>query len=428
MPRDRRPWTLRVAGSLGVALLLAACSKKDAEPSTDPLPLIPADIHGVYGRTAKDTPGLTVDATGLAFGELRLTIHAGQLEGDTVRVERATVHWAKLEPKTCTGTIARQGDRLLLSLYEVGGREEGCDSVLAAEWFRWTELDALPEPLRGRYNVLTVGEDQLRLELGWFAAELRTAKIFELPGSNDERVELLVDGVVVSDPVGEGTDGEAAEGETETACAGTITLAEGWLESEFWVPAKFDGERDSDDPLVRAAWVEHDRRCRDWKGRAQKFEIELDRLPKAPIANAETTLTVGPERVELASPDATCSQELWRTESIASGRGVAGGERLTLGKAEPTEVSSSCQSRMRLWCERDAGNVGPDGAGYDSTIPPSEEVVTCRDALLHELCPSTITISPVSDRRYTLAVEPMVFAEIGCIDTRGDFTVQTPAP
>ena len=120
-----------------LAMLAAfACKPKDETLSTEPLEIIPAEIQGTYGRTAEDAPGMQVSASGLVFDEMTLTIHAGTMEGDTVRVERATLAWEKLEPKTCSGTIARQGDRLLLNLYQVDGGQERCESTLDAEWSR----------------------------------------------------------------------------------------------------------------------------------------------------------------------------------------------------------------------------------------------------------------------------------------------------
>lgn len=406
----RAPTALALAVS---AFALIGCNKKDKEPSTDPLELIPAELHGAYGRTAQDTPGLIVGATGLEFGEMKMVIHEGKMEGDTVRIERASLTWPGLDPKTCTGTISRQKGRLLMSLYEVGGNREECEIILDAAWSWWEPIAELPEPLQGRYNVLSVAGTELKIELGWFEAKMVTDKIYRLPGSNDVRVELLLDGKVVH----EDDDGKTVE----TPCTGTIKLEDGWLSSDFWVPTRFKPKPDEPDPAVHERFEQHERICQDWQGRAQKFEVDLGRLPKQPIKKGEVSLTIAADKVVLDSPALRCEQELWRTESISARPGVFGGERMTLGKAEPSNVSDRCRLNMRIVCERDQGN---DTSALDAAVPPSEEVGLCMKTLEHDLCPETITVQAISDIRYKFAVEPRVFNEIACVDTTGDFSVQ----
>jgi hypothetical protein len=396
-----------------------ACKDKDEALSTEPLELLPADLHGTYGRTANDAPGMTVSASGLEFDEMKLVIHQGKLEGDTVRVERATLQWEKLEPKTCTGTIARLGDRLLLDLYEVGGAQGKCDSVLESEWSRWQPLAELPAPLHGRYDtfsemMFSVSGKQLRLDLGWFKADMITSSIAQLPGSNDERVALLIDDAKVSFE----TDGV----KVETTCTGTLELADGWLSTDFWVPRRFElepGSAEANDPVAQAKLAEQRDSCEAWKGRAQKFEISMDGLPKAPIKKREVSLAITTEKVVLDSPALRCEQELWGTETVPTRHGVFGGQRMTLGKAEPSAVSEACRLNMRIWCERQEGNDNVDAA-----TPPSEWVAECMQQQEHELCPATITVQAISDLRYKFAIEPFAFNEIACVDTSGDFALQ----
>jgi hypothetical protein len=396
------------------SLALIACNKNDKEPSTEPLELIPAELHGAYGRTQQDSPGMTVSATGLEFGEMQMIIHEGKMEGDTVRIERATLQWQKLEPKTCTGTLSRQKDRLLMSLYEVGGNQAECEKLLDAEWFHWQPLTELPEPLQGRYNVLSIASKELKIELGWFEAKMVTDKIYELPGSNDVRVELLVDeGKVVH----EDEDGEVVE----TPCTGIVKLDGGWLSTDFWVPTRFEPKPGEEDLAIVSKFDEHSRICADWKGRAQKFEVDLANLPKAAVERADVSLAITPDKVVLDSPALRCEQDLWGTESITSRPGLFGGERMTLGKAEPTNVSDRCRLNMRIWCERDQGN---DTSALDASVAPSDEVADCMAELEHNLCPDSITVQAISDIRYKLGVEPRLFNEIACVDTTGDFSVR----
>jgi hypothetical protein len=405
-----RASTMLILGLCGLALL--GC-KENGEPSTEPLELIPAELHGVYGRTPQDTPGLTVNATGIEFGDLKFTIHEGKLEGDTVRIERATLQWQKLEPKTCSGTVSRQGDQLLFTLYEVGGGQKNCDSLLEAAWFAWEPLTELPAALQGRYNVLTIAANQLKVELGWFEATMRTDKIYRLHGSNDVRVELLVDDGKILAVQEDGTS-------VETTCTGTIKLDEGWLSTEFWVPKQFQPKPDEADQAVLDKFAAHERTCTDWEGRAQKFVVDLARLPKAPISKDQTSLTIAKDKVVLASPDMRCEQELWQTESVSASYGILGGERMTLGNAEPTAVSKDCAIKQRIWCERDVGN---ETVGLDTASEPADNVQFCLDELERLMCPDTILVQPVSDIRSKLAIEPALIYEVGCLDLTGDFSL-----
>jgi hypothetical protein len=405
------------------SLVSIACNKKDETLSTEPLELIPADLQGIYGRTPNDAPGMTVSATGLEFDEMKLVIHQGKMEGDTVRVERATLQWEKLEPKTCTGTISREGDRLLMSLYEIDGAKEKCESVLAAEWFRWQPLTELPASMHGRYDagaetLFSIAGNSMRLDLGWFRSELTTRAIAQLPGSNDVRTLLLIDDAKV---VYEGDDLKI-----EIECAGTIELEDGWLSSDFWLPRRFEpvpGGAELDE-IAKQKLDEHREGCEAWDGRAHKFEVSMEGLPKAPIKKGEVSLAIGtdkPDMVVLDSPALRCEQELWGTESVPSGYGVFGGQRMTLGKAEPTRVSDACRRNMRIWCERQEGTAPAD---VDLAALPSEWVAGCMQTTERELCPATITVQAISDLRYKFMVAPITFNELACVDTTGDFTLQ----
>jgi len=410
---------LRASTAVLLALACIACKDKNENLSTEPLELIPAELQGTYGRTPQDAPGMKVTATGLQFDQMQLVIHDGKLEGDTVRIERATLQWEKLEPKTCSGTIARQGARLLLDLYEVGGEKGKCEAVLEAEWSHWQPITALPALLHGRYDtgsdlLFSVTADRLRLDIGWFKSDMQPTAMHQLPGTNDERAKVLVDEAKVS---------FESDGETfETVCTGTIELADGWFTSEFWVPKRFElpvGSPEAEDPAAQEKLAQQRDACEGWHGRAQKFEISMDGLPKAPIQKGDVSLAITPEKVVLESPALRCEQELWRTETVPTRYGVFGGQRMTLGKAEPTAVSDACKLNLRIWCERQAGDNKVDAA-----TPPAEWVVECMKDQQHELCPASITVQAISDLRYKFAIEPFTFNEIACVDTTGDFTVQ----
>ena len=151
----------------------------------------------------------------------------------------------------------------------------------------------------------------------------------------------------------------------------------------------------------------------------------MDGLPKAPIKKGEVSLAITPEKVVLDSPALRCEQELWGTTTTTPTYGVSGGQRMTLGKAEPSAVSDACRLELRIWCERQQGSETLDAPTPEQqAAPPSERVAECMQEQERGLCPATITVQAISDLRYKFAIEPYTFDEIGCVDTTGDFAVQ----
>lgn len=397
-----------------------ACKSGDEQLSTEAIELIPAEIQGIYGRTPNDAPGLVVSAAGLELPQMKLTIHAGKMEGSTVRVERATLKWDKLDAKTCNGTISRQGDRLLMSLYDSNNTEAKCESTLDAAWSRWEPLDELPPVIQGRYGALLVEAKGMRLDLEWAHAQFQATTIRELPGSNDERTELLVADAKISD---EDADGVAHEFE----CSGTMTLADGRLTTDFWVPARLvpvAGSEQAKDPELQAQHEANEVACDNWDGGAIKWEASLERLPKQTIASATLSLSISADQVVLDSPDLRCEQALWRTESVNAqagwSGGQAGGERMTLAKAAPTRVSDDCKLKLRIWCETQEGG---DPTTIDADAAPAEHIAACMDFTEHDLCPQSITVRAISDVRYKVSVEPASFNAIACVDPTGEFSL-----
>ena len=408
-----RSLVARLALCLCCLVLVFGCKKNKAEASSEALAIIPADIQGVYGRTANDAPGMKVTPSGLETPHMKLTIHQGKLEGSTVRVERATLAWAKLEPKTCTGTVSRQGDRLLMSLYELDRGDTRCEPLLDAEWFRWEQATELPKLIQGRYGVVLVEPQRLRLDLEWVEESMKVESLFVLPGTNDVRAELLIDDAKV----------EAEDGSFE--CTGTLSFVDNRLETDFWVPAHLEpaeGEEDELEAEALAKLHENRRICDNWDGSATRWNVSLDKLPDAPVSNGETTITVSEQQVVLSSEHLHCEMPLHRTESVASrrwGNAAAGAESMTLGKAAPSSVSDECKLKLRIWCERDEGKVG-----FDPQVAPSENVLACMDHAEHELCPDKIYMREISDIRYKVGAEPRRFNEIACVNMIGDFVVE----
>jgi hypothetical protein len=397
---------------------LGGCKSKDDTLSTDPLELIPADIQGIYGRMVEDAPGMTVSGTGLTHGEMQLIIHQGKMEGSTVRIERATLQWAKLEPKTCNGTLSRQGDQLLMTLYDSNKDGDKCESMLDAKWLRWEPLDKLPELLRGRYGALLVEDDGMRLDVEWVRAEMEVETIRELPGSNDERAEVLITAAKV-------TTADFGEEPEIFECTGTMKLAEGRMDTDFWVPATLvpvPGSDEAKDPVQQAELAANADACDRWDGTAFKWDVSLASLPKQPIKFGELSLAITQPQVVLDSPHLRCEQELWRTETVDSqaswGAVQVGGERMTLSRAEPKHVSEECKLKLRIWCEL---QMGGDPAAIDPASKPPEHIAACIDDANRQLCPESITVRAISDVRYKVHVEPPSFNEIACVDPTGDF-------
>ncbi len=410
-----RTLVLTLAGLAG--LLMSACKPEEGPPSTDPLEIIPAEIQGIYGRTATDAPGMQVSGTGLVFKHMKLTIHAGTLEGDTVRVDRATLEWEKAEPKVCNGTIARQGDRLLLNLYPINNGLDRCEPTLDAAWSRWELLTSLPELIRGRYGNLLIEPEGLRLDVDWISTSMKTATIYALPGSNDERADLLIRDAKLVDATGILGDFE---------CSGTMKLEGGQLTTEFWVPERLVPEIGTEadkDEAVQAKLTDNREACARWSGTATKWNVDPTKLPKAKLSKADVSLTLSASQVVFDSPDLSCELPLWRTESVPSdayGDPAAGSERMTLGKAEPKRISDACKLNLRIWCERQQGT---EAGSIDAKAEPSQEVGDCIEDQTRDLCPDEIYLRAISDVRYKLGAGPASFNEIACVDTSGDFLV-----
>jgi hypothetical protein len=406
-----------------VIAVMPGCKANDDALSTDALELIPADIQGIYGRTPQDAPGMTVSATGLSLGgggDMQLTIHQGKMEGSTVRIERATLQWAKLDPKTCNGTLSRQGDQLLMTLYDSNKDGDKCESTLDAKWLRWEPLDELPELIRGRYGSLLVEQKGMRLDVEWVHAQMQVGTLRELPGSNDERAELLITAAKV-------VSADLDEQPQTFECTGTMTLAEGRMDTDFWVPPNLvpvPGSDEAKDPVRQAELALNEDACDRWDGHAFKWDVSLDKLPKQPIKFGELSLAITPQQVVLDSPHLRCEQELWRTETVDSQAGWAGvqvgGERMTLSRAEPKHVSDQCKLKLRIWCEL---QMGQDPAAIDPAAEPAEHIAACIDDAHHQLCPESITVRAISDVRYKVHVEPPNFNAIACVDPTGEFAL-----
>jgi hypothetical protein len=246
---------------------------------------------------------------------------------------------------------------------------------------------------------------------------MQVETIRELPGSNDERAEVLITAAkVVSD--------DPELGPQTVECTGTMTLADGRMDTDFWVPPNLrpvPGSPEANDPARQAQLAKHEDHCDRWDGTAFKWEVRLDNLPKKPIASGDLSLSITQQQVVLDSPHLRCEQELWRTETVESHAGWSGmqvgGERMTLSRAEPKSVSDACTLKLRIFCEQQEG----DPSNIDPASEPAEHIAACMDFTQQQLCPESITVRAISDTRWKVHVEPPTFNQIACVDPTGEF-------
>jgi hypothetical protein len=260
----------------------------------------------------------------------------------------------------------------------------------------------------------------MRLDVEWVHAQMQVGTLRELPGSNDERAELLITAAKV-------VSADLDEQPQTFECTGTMTLAEGRMDTDFWVPPNLvpvPGSDEAKDPVRQAELALNEDACDRWDGHAFKWDVSLDKLPKQPIKFGELSLAITPQQVVLDSPHLRCEQELWRTETVDSQAGWAGvqvgGERMTLSRAEPKHVSDQCKLKLRIWCEL---QMGQDPAAIDPAAEPAEHIAACIDDAHHQLCPESITVRAISDVRYKVHVEPPNFNAIACVDPTGEFVL-----
>ena len=142
------PMGRRIASCHLCLLCATACGKGDAGRNDE----VPATLRGNYGQKPEQaqlpTVGLEVDAHALRLGELTITIVQGEASesGDSTSPRPKRV-WEKGggKTKTCKGTVSRQGNTLLVKLFE---RERATSAARArskASGSCGRAADALPE-------------------------------------------------------------------------------------------------------------------------------------------------------------------------------------------------------------------------------------------------------------------------------------------
>ncbi len=370
------------------AMLGGSC-EGDAETSE-----IPESLRGAYGRQDTDayfpTLGLEVDVDTIRFSELTIKILAGKKVGsDTLQITEAELQWAKDDkpPRKCKGTIARQGSRLLLSLFKADS-DAKCDSTLDGDWEAWAPVDAIPESMVGTYGLrdpysggegITVEGKQLRDGASGETIELEQIVMFE------SRPNHLV---VRRSKVGSRT------------CRGHINLVEESLEGEL--------EKVDSGPSGS--------RCTKVGG--HRWSVDTRRLPKGPITNGKVTVEIEGETVKLRTEDdqkLRCEQKIIRTatrNAADSGRDripVMGGEVLTLHHAEPSSGASACAERLDGLADAECEEyLGTSCSGFGRTLEDDAGI----------RCPTHIVIGEPEGSGRKVALLPHSRANAVCWELR----------
>lgn len=295
---------LEVLITLGFAL--ASC-KAEAPPAAE----IPASMHGHYGRTSDDafggTQGLTVEATKLRFGKLTIDVQQGKPLGGEYQIIFAESSWAEQDElgKKCTGTISRQGPRLLLTLFD-RGTDKACELALHGSWTKWGPVEALPDEMRGTFGSSRAYAKPVALTFEEKAAhftdggEVKFEEFLTFEGRTNE--------VVIASATFE-----------NRKCHGRIVLDGDSLSLEL-KPSAEDAEYTCP------------------AGRGERWKVEGDHLPREPLSNGNVRIEAkgGLLEVRSVAGEAVCRQKILRTRARSTHDGkfdrlpVTGGNVLVL--------------------------------------------------------------------------------------------------
>ena len=399
----------RTKARLLAALVLLGCNE-DGEAVS-----IPDSMRGAYGRTDDDaffdTLGLEVDVDTLRFSQLRLTVTSGKVVGaDSLQVTEAELTWAKDDkpPRKCKGSIARQGDRLLVSLFRVES-DSPCDSALAGDWTAWAPVTEIPEGLRGVYGRGDVyaSAEGVRID----------AKSIAIAGA--ETGLDLVEGVAY-----EGRDDHLVVRKATyhgAQCRGAITVKEDELSGKLDVvegtaPTEPPPEPEGEEAF--AGWLGDGDGCPPLFGK--RWSIDRNTLPKAAVTNDKVKIEIRGETVMTTTTDEQglrCEQAILRTaerkmsESGRDGIPVMGGTVVVLTPAKPKAGIDGCLARMRnlaaAECERLMG------------MPCEPHMLALEDPVVD--CPTHLVIGERERAGRKIAVLPQTVTSAVCFEMTGHF-------
>lgn len=380
-------------------LLLLLASPACDRGASGPVEL-PGVLRGTYGQRDEQAfhpiAGLQVDADALRFSELTIKIVAGEASGpDTFQVTRAEASWAKradVQPKVCRGSIARQGDHLLLKLFDEGS-DASCESALDGEWTAWRSEASIPEAFRGTYGADARSEDAA---IGLRVGERR----LEFTDGRDaiEVEELLV---IAGEPDRALIRRARFQGQP---CQGTMQLKKDEMHLE----------------LGPAAGAPEGFVCPS--GHGSRWTVDAARLPKAPLVRGDARVEVSGERMVLRMPgDVRCEQTILRTaargvsEAMRDGIPVPGGTIFVLAPAAAQGGAAGCLARVQGPDEEDCRRLNGGRSCSDEMLaltPPPSEV----------RCPTQVLISDPVEGGHKVVLMPSTQVTRTCLDTSGVFT------
>jgi hypothetical protein len=381
---------MRGSTSLLVLVSLVACSEGSA-PAPESLG---ERLTGAWGQNPQHavmtTAGLELAGTTLRFGELTITIVQGAMTGpDDYRVDLAEAAWVKdtKPPKKCSGTLARQGNVLLVKLFREGS-DTKCESVLDGEWRSWTLGNAVPEALAGVYGSdARDAEADIGLRLGGSTIAF-----------TDGGTEVVLDEVLVSADKPDVVHVRKARF-GDVTCSGTITRDEAqmslMLEPIEGAPAGATCPR----------------------GRGTRWTVDRKHLPTAAIANGKVTISAEGDTVTLRSNDGLeCKQQVLQTAARSTtgsswdGIPVTGGAVLVLGAAKPSAGADACVAKLRNLVSELCTNVD-DPRCYEARVAVDEAIT----------CPRQIIVGDQVPGGRQAAVLPARVQNLACWDMTGMF-------
>jgi hypothetical protein len=366
-----------------VALLVPIALGSLCEEPAPQAIAIPAEVHGTFGRDASDlelgTVGMEIDSDSIRFSEMTITVTDGKMVGDTFQIGRAEVRWKKDDgeklPKECKGTLARQGARLLLSLFKKDS-DDACESILKGDWTEWKSSPEFPEAMRGTYGSahpyaadepFVVGATEVKLPYGEAPFALKDAVRFV------DRENTLI--------VREGSMGDLA-------CKGTLELKDDELTGAL-----------GDCPMLHGT----------------RWTVRESAVPKGSVSNGRATVTFAGAEVTVKSEGGTtCTQKILRTAQRATTDAgldripVAGGQVLLLGPGEATG-GEACSARMK--------NLYQAECRERFGAPCAEEELPAME--VH--CPTHLVVGDAAPSGRKIAPLPDDVATVACFDMTGDF-------
>jgi hypothetical protein len=392
-------------------LVLGGCGGDEAAVQ------IPEALRGAYGRSDEDaffdTLGLEVDVDTLRFSELRLTVKTGKVVGaDSLQVTEAELTWAKDDkPQSCKGTIARQGNRLLLSLFRMES-DSPCDSALAGEWSAWAPVTEIPAGLRGVYGRGDVyaSAEGVRID----------DKAITLAGA--ESGLELVEGVAY-----EGRDDHLVVRKArwlDAECRGPISVTEDSLSGML---ALVEGAEKPEPPPADTDEEAFEGRLGAGDGcpmiSGERWTIDAKALPKAPVDNGKVKIEIRGETVMTSTLDEQglrCEQAILRTaerkmsQSGSDGIPVMGGTVVVLTPAAPKSGGDGCVARLKNLAANECESM------FGMPCDPSLLRGVADEELIVQ-CPTHLVIGEPDSNGRKIAVLPPSVMNAVCFEMTGHF-------